>query len=422
MRNRRINVKGKVALHNKHYIVLKDAKTGKVKQKGYAYNMVLNAGLSRLVGQHFPSGNHGGYRFFGTSITPGLYTGMAGHTFIGSDDTAVQPTDTALGSIITYKTNNSHGREIDMGNLTASHTRKVVWDETEIQGTTIKEVGLGVMYNSTQYLFSRAVIEDSEGNPISIVKGTNDILTVLSTVYIKLDHNYGSNMKFVEGSVGNALLNWIYCNMTINGTDLFTIGVGKNNDEPLSTDNYVKTPVATSIILKSDADFFQDTTNYKIKIESLGTGGNARFGASEGNDVEGIWEIGARMRLDTNYAEFNPGGSSSDLFRAVLPLPGVWSGTTITDEELGTGDGTTTLFQTAWAPVLTGTDIVKVDGVSQARGTDYTIDLATGEITFAAAPGTGLAITGTYGIEQIPKDSNHVLDIGFTIQFADGSV
>lgn len=77
-----------------------------------------------------------------------------------------------------------------------------------------------------------------------------------------------------------------------------------------------------------------------------------------------------------------------------------WTATTkivqITDENVGTGDGTTTTFYVANPPVVPDSQTIYVDGAAKSEGTDYTFDDATGEIVFAAAPASGAVITATY--------------------------
>jgi uncharacterized protein (TIGR02217 family) len=76
------------------------------------------------------------------------------------------------------------------------------------------------------------------------------------------------------------------------------------------------------------------------------------------------------------------------------------------DQAIGTGNGTTTVFQlkktytsgagthtrTITKPVA-DTTVVAVAGVAQTAGTDFTVDTTTGQITFDSAPASGAAIT-----------------------------
>jgi len=66
---------------------------------------------------------------------------------------------------------------------------------------------------------------------------------------------------------------------------------------------------------------------------------------------------------------------------------------TVTGEAVGTGDATTVLFALAHHTIQAGSLTVYLDGVVT---TDYTSDLAAGEITFATAPDTDVAITADY--------------------------
>ncbi len=68
----------------------------------------------------------------------------------------------------------------------------------------------------------------------------------------------------------------------------------------------------------------------------------------------------------------------------------------VTDEIVGTGDGSNKVFVLDWSPVVAGSDTVRVDGTVKTRGTDYTIDNATGTITFVAAPAAGAVVTASY--------------------------
>ncbi|MEM8935283.1 MAG: DUF2460 domain-containing protein [Pseudomonadota bacterium] len=79
------------------------------------------------------------------------------------------------------------------------------------------------------------------------------------------------------------------------------------------------------------------------------------------------------------------------------------------DQLLGTGDETLTAFQlvkdyqsgaqtyqrTITKPVV-GSVLVAVDGAPQTQGADFTLDAATGVVTFATAPAAGLAVTAGF--------------------------
>lgn len=80
-----------------------------------------------------------------------------------------------------------------------------------------------------------------------------------------------------------------------------------------------------------------------------------------------------------------------------------------TDQEIGTGDGAEQRFQLSKSylsgevsyarpickPVL-GTVRVAVDGTELSEGTDFSINTATGEVTFVAVPDAGAVITAGF--------------------------
>jgi len=68
----------------------------------------------------------------------------------------------------------------------------------------------------------------------------------------------------------------------------------------------------------------------------------------------------------------------------------------VTGEAVGIGDGTTTIFNLAHSPVVAGSETVTVGGISQVRDIDYTINNTTGQINFFTAPGIGAVIGADY--------------------------
>jgi len=76
---------------------------------------------------------------------------------------------------------------------------------------------------------------------------------------------------------------------------------------------------------------------------------------------------------------------------------------TVTGQTIGTGDGSTTVFQLLRTfgsfiePVLAPNTInaIKLNGVTQGGGS-YSVSSTTGQITFNSAPGNGVAITADF--------------------------
>lgn len=446
---RKLNLKAGAKLHNKHHLVLTDARTGEMKQEAWAFNSILEQGFSRLITHQLQRDMHSpGNALFGDydSSNEGDW---AGTTFIGSGTTPVSVTDTTLNNLLGYTLNSYYESEYDFENRKASHTRVAIWDETKLQNTTITEVGLG-WYNSS-LIVTRALAKDSEGNVISIPKGEFDILTVYSTLYIEISHNYDPlHFDFIEGAPPaesrvnptskNALLFWIssvlgrwwVSSAPGSAGIVYFLYFGTNSDPVSPTDPPVKTritpiddiygtPSGFVWLCTPDLDITYDSINKQVRFESQGTGGQMRLGSTQGNTEEGIWEIGLAMAIGSTTSGYMD-DKTCPVFRSVFPLAGVWEGTTINDELLGEGDGIITAFSTRWAPVVNNSEVLRIDGITKTKDVDYAIDYSTGEIVLNNAPIIGSSLTCTYGIEQIPKDENHVLDVNFTIQFADGTL
>lgn len=101
--------------------------------------------------------------------------------------------------------------------------------------------------------------------------------------------------------------------------------------------------------------------------------------------------------------------------------------TTVTDEAVGTGDSAKRQWPLVHGNIVSVTN-VKVNTVAQTLGTDYWIDMKTGELKFHTAPGV-VAITATYvwnetgdteagtcvGFVRIPGDSTGSADVPIEI-------
>jgi len=115
----------------------------------------------------------------------------------------------------------------------------------------------------------------------------------------------------------------------------------------------------------------------------------------EGSDDDGLVGITALARNTGTYpvnvelqiAVLDASGNTIDPV-IVVPEYG-----TVTDEDVGRGDGTTTVFSLDNTPVIPGTETIYVRGVVQ---TDYSIDYTTGTITFTTAPKNNRRITADY--------------------------
>jgi uncharacterized protein (TIGR02217 family) len=94
------------------------------------------------------------------------------------------------------------------------------------------------------------------------------------------------------------------------------------------------------------------------------------------------------------------------------------------DQALGTGDGERTLFPLVKTYVsgeasytreiakpVAGTLRVALDGAEREEGSDFTLDAATGLVSFAAAPGAGVAVTAGFEFDVPVRFDTDFLDI-----------
>jgi uncharacterized protein (TIGR02217 family) len=99
---------------------------------------------------------------------------------------------------------------------------------------------------------------------------------------------------------------------------------------------------------------------------------------------------------------------------------------TAADQAIGTGDGSMAAFPlvkrygASFAPYLreiskpaAGTVLVAVDGVAQAEGTDFSVEAATGVVTFLPGhvPGVGAAVTAGFEFDVPVRFDTDRLDI-----------
>jgi len=110
-------------------------------------------------------------------------------------------------------------------------------------------------------------------------------------------------------------------------------------------------------------------------------------------------------------------------YRSCLP-----SGTpAATDQAVGTGDGAITAFQLVkayasgtqtWTRTITkpvsGTVIVAIGGIVQTSG--WSVDIATGLVTFTAAPANGVAITAGFEFDVPVRFDTDRLDVTHDIE------
>jgi len=134
----------------------------------------------------------------------------------------------------------------------------------------------------------------------------------------------------------------------------------------------------------TDTTTFDNRTFMSMKVRTFGNNYDEKVLADSGvTQMDG-------------YASGFALGESPHLTTGNYNLTDVYNSTQVTAEDVGTGDGSATVFDLDYGYVVADSDIIYVDDVVQVRGTDYTIDLTAGQITFDTAPADSKSIKADY--------------------------
>lgn len=100
---------------------------------------------------------------------------------------------------------------------------------------------------------------------------------------------------------------------------------------------------------------------------------------------------------------------------------------TVSDQVIGTGDGSTTAFQLAknytsggqtWKRTITkpvaGTVTAALDGITQASG--WSVDTTTGLVTFTTAPANSVAVTAGFEFDVPVRFDTDQLDVTYDLE------
>lgn len=294
----------KYNIHNRFDIEVIDGKTFEVKQKAVAYNTVLD-NLWHYIIETTTA--------FGTCIQYGSGTGT------------IQPSDTSLF-------NRANGAGVTQDSLTCDLHNKVITRRSHINlslstsvGVNITEVGLAAGTGNGS-LTTHAMLQDMNGNPISILKTEFDIINIYATVYCHWVTD-DTKVTFCPKSAWQQALTGA---SNIFGS--FTGGYGFSNWAMAAQATWSKTSsnLANKQITYTLPRYDQNTANVDGGLQYLLGSGNF--------DGLGI------KQSSTN----------------------AWNSFQITNETIGTGDGIKTGFKTKWSFPYNAT--VYVNGVPQASG------------------------------------------------------
>lgn len=191
----RINPTVNASIHNRFDIEVVDAKTGEVKQKAYAENVILDNWWTALTETDYDQ-----YR----THTGGPATGIV----FGSGSGTPSSSDTDLFARFGYAASTDSGTWGAPSKSCYSMTKKVSLSETQYVGSVFTEIGLCSSYipysNGNPYFrktTTHAMLKDMNGNQISLTKTDTDILNVTATVFLHWkEDGYGDGSTKVSAS------------------------------------------------------------------------------------------------------------------------------------------------------------------------------------------------------------------------------
>ena len=356
-----LNVDCKASIHNRFDVEVIDAQSGKIKQRAYGENVILNKRWNSYLNStwftyiHYGSGS-------GTPAT----TDTQLFTFVNSivASGAVENTDTA--------------------NCVYSVRKKITLSETTSAGVTITEVGIGASGASGD-LCTHAMLKDGNGNQISIAKTNTDIINIYATVFVHYSN--------VVSALGNDPTKYM---------GLLQLAAGHNvvfiSDNSYNLNVYF----ARAGNFSTNNSFTVDTSTKKITVIIN------RIDAPHGNG-HGIFKIENKSYNGSDW-----------VLMFTVPFTNISSfGSDIVGEAIGTGNGSTKDFPTYFTDTTNAT--IFVDGVGATGVTVDNVSTVSNNIHFVTAPASGSVITANYHTPVIAKDANHVFDLTVTIQLGEYS-
>lgn len=331
--NKKIDMK----VHNKYELTLLGP-DGKVKQKAYAYNVVLDEFWNGLLNRY-------------NSSYPDDTLCFCGQIGIGTGSGTPAATDTGLFTSLTTAAASVVSSDRQFPTSTFVYNATFAASATYVG--TITEVGLRYLFESSSYYYySHALLQDAEGDPITIVKTDVDTLIVTATVYVTITstdfvlcpaaHNrllsfFVTSTDTLRRRISLAITPWLPDAIMNLGLDYRNYIVtqykwyGNMNMTPTTIDTTAKTLAYATV---------------RMPVGSLLDGHRAW--------AFWIWDIGY----------------------VLLPNTSLFPVYTTANTLVGTGDGVTREFNCPIPLFIENTDVVKIAGITKTRGVDYTIDHA----------------------------------------------
>ena len=294
----------RMQIHNRFDIEVRDSNTGELKQKAQAFNVICSR-LWVAMGSYFKYIHYG--------------SGMG----------VPSSSDTDLFNRYSYAEISGYSSNTDYSKGVASRTGKIVLSESTAVGLALTEVGLSDS-RSSGYLCTHAMLEDMNGNQISILKTATDVITIYATVYLHWDPS-GYNGVYIGGPIRG-----------------YFLGDGLSYGDYYYTYLGVGTNQMTSSVDAGSYSF--DPTTKVLSYTAR------RLPVDNGNISAGFGWLS--LLNNRSYSS-----SYTAISHFIASVQGEYA---ITSETLGTGDGTTKEWSTKFDFPYNAT--VYVDGVAQSGG------------------------------------------------------
>ena len=332
-----------VGLHNRFDIEVRDAATGELRQRARAFNVICDTLWDRLLSTSSDS-----------KWAVQLYSA---YILFGSGAGTPAASDTALFDQVGYRgigANNTGERTTfhsDVLNGSAYIQTYVVLQAGDNVGDTLTEVGIG--YDTT-HCVTHAMLEDMNGNPISIEKTATDVITIYATIYFHWSAGGWANGSiFIADNIGtNEGISSQY------QKNVLRVLAGRFSASDTSAHYarfYPKVMGAAEPMYNgSGADVYSTFTVNKAAKKATAT---CRYNVGVGN---------APIRFINAMLNFYSGSTLYSAQFCRMLSEGWYTPATISGEAVGTGDGSATVFRTAFPVKTAGT--VKVNGAAMASG------------------------------------------------------
>lgn len=318
------------SIHNRFDIEVRDSETGELKQQAKAENIILDALWTKIQG----SPNSGWFNY----------------VHYGSGQTTPSASDTSLTQFIASLSFSGSVYKWDPDTGVYSVRSSASISAADAVGKLIGEIGIASSTGSGT-LMTKALLQDMNGNQISILKTDTDMINIYATVFVHVNpggYQNGSCKVFCQDPE-RGLLRYLagrYASITGNNSKLpvsfaYPSSSGLHELEGYNASLLVDYWDSLSNI--SDWSFSASTKQFTLPTK--------RIEVDRAN-VGGVYQLA----LYTNYLSHI---QTPDI--VLSTAPGGWfAGSDVVGEAIGTGDGSTVDFRTKFGYVQSPT--IYVDG------------------------------------------------------------